>query len=126
MTVLGGSIYLFARAYARHAGLDVPDEELRAEIERRAASVPWFARALAGGGAIAIRWLLPLILRGRPYLFDELDHDDAEALLLRLQFSGNPLLRGGYAAVKVLVLPACYGRREHLESLGYSVRREGR
>ncbi len=110
----------YAKAYCRYAGIKASDEDLAKELSKRSAWLPWHARAAAWGGALAVRWAMPLILLGRFRRFDGLKPDEADALLDRLQNS-HYIFKAPFLTVKLLVLPACYGRAEHLGRIGYEI-----
>lgn len=121
MTALVDILFPFARAWAAHAGFDVPSEELRSELERRLSRVAWWGRALAGAGAFFVRWLAPALLLGRIEPFESLGPDAKEEFLTALQGSRSFMLRGLWLAVKTPVAAAIYGRPEFLETLGYCI-----
>ncbi|MBI4676969.1 MAG: GMC family oxidoreductase [Elusimicrobia bacterium] len=116
-------IAVCARRYEESAGSRTADDELDSKIESRAALLPWWALVLAGAAAFALRWLLPVIILGRPCRFDDLGPEEADRLLSRLQLLCHPAVRGPFMALKYLILPACYGSKDKLSSIGYALDR---
>jgi hypothetical protein len=108
----------YARAYCRLNGITATDEELEREITTRSSWLPWHARAAAWAGALAVRWVMPLVLLRKISLFDGLTPADADKLLKRLQNS-HFIFKAPFLTVKLIVLPACYARAEHLKRIGY-------
>ncbi|MFH2202458.1 MAG: hypothetical protein ABIJ96_05055 [Elusimicrobiota bacterium] len=111
------SLQHYASAYAALAGREVSADDIR----RRTAAMPPWARGVARASAWAIRWWAPLFFLGRCRRFEQLSAEDADALLRRLQFTRCRMVRGAFTLLKVIVLPACYGRKDFLSSIGYSL-----
>jgi hypothetical protein len=99
------------RAYAAHVNLPEPPDGFAAEVNRRLAWWPAWARLAAGFTAAGVRWLAPLLLIARPRRFDALSSDDKEAVLARLQQTRWPAVRGAFLMVKTIMLGSCYGLR---------------
>lgn len=108
----------YARAYCRHTGIKITDEELERELAMRSSWLPWHARAAAWGGALAVTWVMPLVLLRKFSRFDGLTPSEADTLLKRLQNS-HFIFKAPFMTVKLIVLPACYARAEHLKRIGY-------
>ncbi len=114
----------YARAYAALYGGEISDEELRRGIERRAAGIPFWGACAAALGAWAIRWWAPLFLLGTFRRFESLSAPEADKLLHCLQFSRLRAVKGLFLALKVIVLPLCYGGERHLSRIGYKIVKE--
>lgn len=99
----------FARGYARHVGIEVSDRDLLARLQRRAAAAPGWARAGMVVSGLAVRWLAPVLVLGRPGRFEKLATAAKERLLARLQHARNPGVRGLFLLGKAPVLLALYG-----------------
>ncbi len=103
------SLQALCSSYAVHAGLRAPHANIPAELRRRLALWPLWARLLVRPCAFAMRWAAPLLLTGRVCRFEDLTPADKDALLTRLQGARRPLLRGAFLLVKSAVLTTCYG-----------------
>jgi len=112
-----GALFSYARAYAVLAGREVSAGDVR----RRLDGLPLWARLTARLTAWAIRWWAPLFMLGRCRRFETLAAKDADELLQRLQYTRWRAVRGAFTVLKVVVLPASYGRRDFLSSIGYSL-----
>ncbi|MFA6319082.1 MAG: GMC family oxidoreductase N-terminal domain-containing protein, partial [Elusimicrobiota bacterium] len=89
------------------------DEDRAAEkLRRRIRLLPWWGFIVAGSAAFALRWLMPLIILGRPVRFESLRPEEADLLLERLQRVAILPVRGPFLTLKSLVLPVVYGREE--------------
>ena len=114
-----------ARAYAVHAEVAVEEAELRLDLERRLAFMPWWARAYMGLGSLFVSHAAPALLLGRFRSFGRLNEEQKEILLRRLQQSPFIPVKAGFLGVKSLILAACYGRARNLAGIGYSLGAKG-
>lgn len=112
MTLCARAVLPYARLYALRAGTEAPESLLRARVERAAAGMPAWARALAAGAALAVRWLSPLLILGIPRRADALAPERFDEILSRLQRARWLAVKGPLFALKTIVLPACYGGLE--------------
>jgi len=113
----------YAAAYARVTGAPLDDGTVRAELFRRGALLPVWALAASGAGTLLLRFLAPLLLLGRPALFEDLSEEEADRLLCRLQRSRLLPLKLLFFMVKAVVLPVRYGRPGFLSAIGYGAPR---
>lgn len=109
----------YAKAYRRQTGIEASDSLIEEQLARRAAWIPWYARLGAQAAAVAVRWFMPALRLGAFKRFDDLTPSQADALLLSLQNTHSPILRGGFVTLKLLVLPACYAQESRLAGIGY-------
>ncbi len=108
MSAVGAIVFPLARSYAAHAGIEIADDRLRADLEGRLAGAGNLSRGLFVGAALFVRAAAPVLFLGKPLGFSALSSDDREELLRRLQCARSPLLRGLYLGIKPLLTGLCY------------------
>lgn len=118
MTVL---VLPYARAYARHLGLEPEEEELREALRRRLSLAPPLGRFLCAAGALLCRWVFPLLFARRLPPFDRLASEDKELMLQRLQSHPSAALKGVFVSLRSVLLPLCYADPKRLSRLGYDL-----
>jgi hypothetical protein len=112
-------ILSWARAYAAHVELKIPEVELRAEVSRRLALIGFWPGLWMALGAGLSRWFFPLILLGKPVPFESLGPDRKEEMLRILQETPSISLRLSFFGLKSLILCCCYGWEGYFSGLGY-------
>lgn len=114
--IVKAAVLPLARDYAAHAGLEIPDAELEADLDRRLSSARWLSRSVLTAAALFIRAAAPLVFLGQPRGFGALSPDDRETLLTKLQCAPNLLVRGLFLGIKPLLTGLCYGSPRFLKS----------
>ena len=108
----------YARAYARHLGLELSEEELRGALAHRLSLTPFLGRVLCALGALLSRWVFPVLFVGSLPPFDSLDSEHKELMFLRLQAYPSPVVRGVFVSLRSVLLPVLYGGPRQLAKIG--------